>query len=173
MSTDLLNYCLGKLTERPRRLVVHQPLDNSSKIGLTRAFAKARFEDQQLSILQLHPDHPDYGHGILLHYNLHWSEDPEDPDMWRLEITHSSDLSLSPREAILWASTSTQPVEVPFTKVVFNRTKDRMIGRDRDRKGGSVLPALRPAIANTLWETRGTHNYIKAWNMVEDVTAED
>jgi hypothetical protein len=173
MSSDLLNYCLEQLLKRPRRLVIHQPLDSSTKISFTRGFAKARFEDQQLSIVRVHPDHPDYGKGTLLNYNLEWSEDHEDPAMWRLEITYSLDLSLSPREAILWASTNTHPIEVPFTKTIFNRTKDRMMGRESGRRGGRVLPALRPAIAGTFWETRGGHNYIKAWNMAEDVTTEN
>lgn len=174
MSSELLHHCIGRLSEtpRPRRLVIHHPLSTSTKISFTRQWAKARFEVQQESIIRLHPDHPDYGLGHLLHYELQWTETLTDPELWNLCICHTTEPGLSPRELILYATTTTT-LEVPFNVVIFTSTKNRMLGMDNFRKGGSVFPALRPAVANVLWETRGGHNYVRAWNMAEDITTED
>jgi hypothetical protein len=178
MSKELLHYCVEQLTKRPRRLVVHQPLSSPTKTKFIRQWAKARFDEQQRSIITYHPDHPDYGLGDLLYYNLHWEEQSTTPDqnptssLWHLCIVHTASPELSPRELILYAAVSGAPIKVPFNNAIFASTKNRMMGTNSTHKTGSLLPKLRPMVANVLWETRGTHNYIRAWNMATDITVE-
>lgn len=171
MTSELLHHILDRLHPRPQRLIVHQTLDTRAKVSFTRAWAKARFEAQQESILRLHPDHPDFGRGHLLNYNLLWTQDPERPTMWHLEVLHTFNPELSPREALLFASATGTSLEVPFTYAIFLRTRNRMLGHER--KGGTVVPALRPAVASVLFLTENGRNSIKAWDIGAGITTEE
>lgn len=173
MSFELLHHCIERLTKRPHRLVIHQPLTNSEKVSFIRYWAKSRFELQQESIIHLHPDHPDYAKGHLHSYALEWTEDTKDPNLWRLKIARTTNPGLSPRELILWASATKASLEVPFSSQLFKKTKARMLGKDSKRNGGSILHTLRPAVANVLYSNRGGQGYIRAWNMTTDITTED
>lgn len=174
MNNDLLNHCLERLQEHPKRLTIHQPLDSRAKTSLTRYWAKSRFEVQQQSIIHLQPDSPLYGVGYLHHYELEWSEDAKDPSLWRLQITYKADPTLSPRELILLVAAGVKKlVETPFNRQLFDRTKIRMLGKDPERSGGAVLPALRPRVANVLFHNQNGKNYIRAWDMTIDITTED
>ena len=168
MSSELLHHCIERLQERPRVLTIHQPLDLRAQTSITRLWSKTRFTQQQQSIIQLHPDHPDYGRGSLWPYDLEWTEGLD--AKLKLRIIHNPNHSPSPREAILLASVSEQPVPFPTSRSVFNATKSRMLGRNR--KSSAVLPALRPAVANVQFSTEAGKSWATAWNMQEVVTAE-
>lgn len=167
MSTELINYCITKLQKSSRALTIHQPLDSRTRTVIKRYWSKAKFEAQQESIIRLDSSDPLYGRGFLWPYKLEWSETLD--SLWNLRIIHAADQP-SPRELILLASVSEEAHHWPFSRTIFRTTKTRMLGKERNRRAGSVLPALRPAVANVLLTTNQTSSFIKTWDMTSEVT---
>lgn len=163
MSTELLAYCLDKLRDRPRALNITQPIDRSAQNYLIKAWSKTRFKTQQLSILQLPPDHPDYGRGYLWPYEFIWTT--YSPDNFLLRIEYNLHPPVAPRELILLASVS--EIRIPFTDAngapiarhVFRAAKSRMLSKEKKRTSGAITPSLRPAVANVqyLYQVEGTY----------------
>ena len=170
MSSDLLHYCIERLHEHPRVLNIHQPLDSRAHNSIPKLWAKARFEEQQKSIIQFRPDHPDYGRGYLWPYELEWTEAPD--SKWSLRIVYNRNHQPTPREAILLASVIEAKVRFPGSLAIFTATKSRMLGRNPKRKSGAVLPSLRVGVANVQFSTEAGVGWASAWNMKDVVTAE-
>ncbi len=168
MSTELLNYCVKQLRSRPQALNISQPLDKSTCTTFVRAWARTRFEHQQLSILKLSPDHPDYGRGYLWPYELQWTEQPG--SNWLLRIQKNLRNPAAPRELILLASVS--ETNIPFLDVlgaslprhVFRAAKSRMLGGEIKRNNGPgvIAPGLRPAVASVQYSCQKGIAYISA-----------
>ena len=154
MSTELLHYCLDQLLAHPRVLRVRVPLDNTARKAFSRAWAHARFETQQQSILLLSPDDPLFGRGYLWPYALQWTE-ADIPPGNLLRIEYNLNLVPAPRELILLASVIESPISVSFSRTTFNATKNRMLGRETKRVASAVAPSLRPGVAAVQYACQG------------------
>lgn len=157
---ELLDYCCTQLLLRPRELVVHQPLPRRISVSTHRGFSRLRFLEQQKSILSTRPDHPQFGRGYLLDYELHWTPHPSIKDHWSLRIVCAPHRLLSPREAILLASVSENKIPFAGTDSVFRVTKARMLDRDRSRRFYAVHVKLRYGITNVYWDKSDAGNYV-------------
>jgi hypothetical protein len=149
MSRELLLHCIERLQRNPPELVIHLPISDPGKHGFERLWSRERFLAQQNSIIQLAPDHPDYGLGHLYYYKLVWGTHPEYPDQRQLRIQRQTGgTHCSPRELILFASIAEKPVPFPYPQRVYKAAKSRVLGRESARQSGAVYPALRPGVAN-------------------------
>lgn len=176
MSPELLQYCIDQLRYKPRALNITQLLDTSSRNYFIKAWAQARFENQQHSILTKPPDHQGYGRGTLWEYELKWTE--HNTSTWLLRIERNLLIRPAPRELILLASVSELPIPFeepdgsPIPRHVFRAAKSRMLGGENKRMAGVIAPSLRAAVANVQYTCQTTGTYISAVNFPNVVTVE-
>lgn len=183
MSTELLHYCLTKLRQQPKALNIMQPLTSSARRTFANSWSRARFEEQQQSILRLPPDHPDYGRSYLWPYELHWEYGSSafggESETQTLRIECNPSIIAPPRELILLASVSTVPI--PFTDAkgnphfqhVFRAAKSRMLGGETKRQGSAVFPALKAGVANVQYVCQSEGAYLTAINLDDVVSVEN